>query len=234
MNPDQNPPPAPGNIPDPYPIPPRRPGVGDITPRDPREYIEPGEAHRPIKLLYVTFLVTLFSWGGFYFQRYSAGYHPLGYDEYSSGPGGVKSNVVQNIDPYTLGKRIFNENCAKCHQPDGLGLPGQYPPLVGSEWPLAPGPARMIRIVLDGMTGPIKVKGLDYNNNMTPWRDVFNDQQIAAVITFVRTQKDWGHAASPVTPEEVATIRKKTKDRPAIGPWTANELLAIPEVEPQP
>jgi mono/diheme cytochrome c family protein len=205
-----------------------------MTPRDPHEYVEPAEAHRPIKLLYVTFLAALFSWAGFYVQRYSGGYFSLEYDETSAGPGALKTNAVQNIDPYTLGKRLFNENCAKCHQPDGLGLPGQYPPLVGSEWPLASGPARVIRIVLDGLNGPITVKGLPFNNSMTPWRDTFNDQQISAVITFVRTQKEWGHTASAVTPEEVAAIRQKTKGRAAIGPWTPAELLALPDHEPQP
>jgi mono/diheme cytochrome c family protein len=133
-----------------------------------------------------------------------------------------------------LGQRIFGDTCVKCHQPDGLGLPGQYPPLVGSEWVLASGPGRMIRIVLDGLQGPIKVKGMDFNNNMTPWRDSLNDVQIASVITFVRTRKDWGHAASPVTPDEVAAMRKLTKDRPALGPWTAPELLSLPENVPAP
>jgi hypothetical protein len=92
----------------------------------------------------------------------------------------------------------------------------------------------MIRIVLDALQGPVKVKGLDFNNTMTPWRDTLTDQQIAAVVTYVRTQKDWGHNASPVTPEEVAAIRAKTKSRPATGPWTAAELAAIPEHESQP
>ena len=90
-------------------------------------------------------------------------------------------------------------------------MPGQYPPLVGSEWVLASGPARMIRIVLDALQGPVKVKGLNFNNTMTPWRDTLTDQQIAAIITYVRTQKDWGHNASPVTPEEVAGHSRETK-----------------------
>jgi hypothetical protein len=99
---------------------------------------------------------------------------------------------------------------------------------------LTSGPARMIRIVLDALQGPVKVKGMEFNNTMTPWRDTLTDQQIAAVITYVRTQKDWDNKASAVTPADVAEIRKKTKDRPAFGPWTVSDLLAIPEHEPQP
>ena len=210
------------------------PGVSDLAVQDPREHLEPGEAHRPVSMWYVLFLCGLFGWGGFYVQRYSGGYGALGYDEELMGLGGLKTNAVQAIDPYVLGKRLFGDTCAKCHQPDGLGVPGQYPPLVGSEWVLAPGSARMIRIVLDAAQGPIKVKGLEFNNNMTPWRDALPDAQIAAILTFVRTQKEWGHSASAVAPEEVAAIRKKTKDRPAVGPWTMPELLALPEIEPGP
>ena len=209
-------------------------GVPDLAAADPREHLEPGEAHRPLSLWYVTFVCLFFFWGGLYVERYSGGYKALVFDENASGLGSGKTNAVPAIDPYVLGQRIFGETCAKCHQPDGQGLPGQYPPLVGSEWALAAGPARMIRIALDGAQGPITVKGLPFNNTMTPHRDALSDLQLASVITFVRTQKDWGHKASPVTPEEVAAIRKKTKDRPAIGSWTAPELLAIPVTEPQP
>ncbi|MCX6905373.1 MAG: cytochrome c [Verrucomicrobia bacterium] len=209
-------------------------GVADLAPNDPREHIEPGEEERPLSLLYISFLCVLFGWGGYYTQRYSGGFGALSYNENASGLGPPKTNAVQNIDPYALGQRVFSDTCAKCHQPDGLGLPGQYPPLVGSEWALAPGPARMIRIALDGLQGPIKVKGLDFNNTMTPHRDVLTDLQIASAITYVRTQKDWGNKASPVAPEEVAAIRKKTKDRPAVGSWTVPDLLAVPETEPMP
>jgi mono/diheme cytochrome c family protein len=209
-------------------------GVVDLAPADPREYIEPGESHRPISIWLVTFLGVLLFWGGWYVQRYSGGYEALVFDEQATGLGGVKSNAVPVIDPYVLGKRLYGDTCAKCHQPDGLGLPSQYPPLAGSEWVLAPGPARMIRIVLDAAQGPIQVKGVAFNNTMTPWRDTLTDQQIAAIITFVRTQKEWGHNTSPVTPEEVAAIRQKTKNRTAVGPWTVNELMALPENESSP
>jgi mono/diheme cytochrome c family protein len=208
-------------------------GVEDLAPADPREHIEPTEAERPLSLWFVTFLCVCFGWGGYYLQRYSADYGALSYDE-NAGLGGAKTNVVKQVDPYVLGRRLFESVCARCHQPDGQGVAGQYPPLVGSEWVLAPGPARLIRIVLDGLQGPITVKGVAYNNNMTPHRDALTDAQIAAVLTYLRTQKDWGHSAAPVTPEEVAAIRSKTKDRAALGAWTAAELLALPEHEPAP
>ena len=217
----------------PTPAPPQAAGVADLAAADPREHVEPGESHRPMTLLYVLFLCAFFAWAGFYTQRYSGGYQALVYDENASGMP-ARSNVVAVVDPYVLGQRVFGNTCSKCHQLDGQGLPGQYPPLVGSEWVLASGPARMIRIVLDGAQGPITVKGVAFNNNMAAHRDALNDQQIAAVITYVRTQRDWGHSAAPVTSEEVAAVRKKTKDRPALGAWTVPELLALPENEPPP
>ncbi len=198
---------------------PPRTGVADLACADEYEEIDPGEQHPPMPLWLVTFVGALLFLGGIYLQRYSGGYAAMVYDENTSG-GQPKATIPAPVDPYVMGKRIFANICAKCHQPDGLGLPGQYPPLVGSEWALAPGPARMIRIALDGLQGPITVKGLNFNNTMAPLRDTLTDQQIAAAITYVRTQKDWGHGASPVTPEEVADIRNKTKGRPLIGSWT--------------
>ena len=213
--------------------PPPQTGVADLACADLREPIVPGEEHPPLPLWLVTFIGALLFWGGIYLQRYSGSYTAMVYDENASG-GQPKANIPAPVDPYVMGKRIFANICAKCHQPDGLGLPGQYPPLVGSEWALTPGPARMIRIVLNGLQGPITVKGVNFNNTMAPLRDTLTDQQIAAAITYVRTQKDWGHGASPLTPEEVADIRNKTKGRSLIGSWTPVELLAIPEHEPKP
>lgn len=218
MNPDK-PTPDPGK--------PDTPGVDDIAPSDPREPVEPGEAHRPISVWVVAFMGVVLFWGGSHLQSYSGSFKPLVYNEEDSGRGGLATNAVREVDPYTMGKRLFADTCAKCHQPDGEGLAGQYPPLAHSDWVLASSPDRMIRIVLDALQGPVKVNGATYNNTMTAWRDSLTDQQIAAIITFERTHKEWGHHASAVSPEQVAAIRKATTNRS--GPWTAEELLAIPE-----
>jgi len=53
---------------------------------------------------------------------------------------------------------VFKESCALCHQTTGLGKEGQFPPLAGSDWLLASGPNRIGRIVLNGLTGPIRVE----------------------------------------------------------------------------
>ena len=125
-----------------------------------------------------------------------------------------------------LGREIFATTCAQCHQNSGLGTPGLNPPLAGSEWVLAEGPNRIIRIVLNGAMGEFEVKGAKFNAVMVAWRDVFDDKKIAAVLTYIRNHPDWGHKASPVKPEEVAKIRKATDGR--ASSWTAPELLTVP------
>ena len=116
--------------------------------------------------------------------------------------------------------------CAACHQPNGKGIPGQFPPLAGSDWVVVGGPNRMIRIVLHGLQGPMIVDGLPYNNIMAPL-GTLSDEDIAAVLTYVRGNKEWGNNAAPITPEQVAAVRAQTSDRSQ--PWTADELLRIPD-----
>lgn len=109
--------------------------------------------------------------------------------------------------------------CTACHQVNGQGLPGAFPPLAGSEW--VTGRAEIpIAIVLHGMQGEITVKGAKYNNVMTPWGTTFNDQEIANVVTYIRSQ--WGNKAKAVTAADVAKVRAATKARKAS--FTAAEL----------
>jgi len=123
-----------------------------------------------------------------------------------------------------LGKKIFTANCAACHQATGTGVPGQYPPLAGSEW-VAGNEERIIRIVLNGLKDPIKVKGNDFNNVMTPFGELLKDEQIANVLSYVRSE--WGNTSPEVQPETVAKVRADTAGRKV--QWTVAELLkAVP------
>ena len=120
----------------------------------------------------------------------------------------------------SIGRQVFM-TCTTCHQANGQGVPATYPPLAGSH--IATGaPEVPIAIVLHGMSGPITVEGKTYNNIMTPWGAVFNDTQIASVLTYVRSQ--WGNSASPVTAAQVAAVRAKTSARKTM--WTWPELQA--------
>jgi mono/diheme cytochrome c family protein len=136
------------------------------------------------------------------------------------------TRIAPPKDDNAFGKMVYTMSCAPCHQVSGLGAPGVAPPLAGSEWVTAEGPNRIIRIVLHGVAGPMKVKGVDWNLAMVPWKDSLDDKQIAAAISFIRQNKEWGHNASPVTPEQVAKIRKETDSRATA--WTEAELLQVP------
>src|SRR5439155_5056989 len=120
------------------------------------------------------------------------------------------------------GKVVFSTTCAACHQATGEGVEGTYPPLAGSE--LANGDeAKLIRIVLHGLTGPVEVAGETYSGMMPPWGGILKDADVAAVLTYVRSA--WGNKAAPVTAAKVAAIRAATASRTT--PWTAAELAAI-------
>jgi mono/diheme cytochrome c family protein len=120
------------------------------------------------------------------------------------------------------GESIYEMACLPCHQPEGKGLPGVYPPLVGSEW-VRSDSGRLIKILLHGLTGPITVAGQNFGGpNAVPMPSLggLTDKQIADVLTFVR--KEFGATASAVSANEVKKVRAATANR--VEPWTAEEL----------
>jgi cytochrome c oxidase cbb3-type subunit 2 len=114
--------------------------------------------------------------------------------------------------------------CFTCHQPNGEGLAGQFPPLAGSDWVLGD-KERLIKISMYGLMGEIEVNGVKYNNVMAPPGippGSLTDDQIANVLTYIRN--DWGNSASAVSAEEVATVRASLKGRAPMQMFTAAEL----------
>jgi mono/diheme cytochrome c family protein len=119
--------------------------------------------------------------------------------------------------------------CATCHQAEGQGMPGAFPPLAGSEW-ITGNPEVPIRIVLAGLQGAIDVKGTTYNALMPPPAGM-TDEQIAEAITYARTH--FGNTASKVDVAQVKEVRAALAGRAA--PFTADELkplLAAAAAEP--
>jgi hypothetical protein len=81
-------------------------------------------------------------------------------------------------------------------------------------------------IVLKGLQGPVKVKGQQYGTAvMQPWDKTLTDKQIADVMTYERT--DWGNSASPVTAEQIATLRKELANHP--NSFTEPDILGAPD-----
>jgi len=142
-------------------------------------------------------------------------------------PVGVPTWLAAQIES---GKEIYMKAapggglCFTCHQPNGQGISGQFPPLAGSDWVLGE-KERLIKISIHGLMGEIEVNGVKYNNVMAPPGippGSLTDQQIADVLTYIRNE--WGNSASAVSPEEVATIRSTVKDRGPMQMWTVAEL----------
>jgi len=115
------------------------------------------------------------------------------------------------------GKAVYSRTCIACHQPTGMGLPPVFPPLAGSEW-VAKDASIAVRNIVNGMQGPITVKGVTYNSMMPPVAGL-SDKDIADVVTYVNNT--WGNSGPSVTEAEVAAIKKKYADRKT--PWTAAE-----------
>jgi mono/diheme cytochrome c family protein len=121
------------------------------------------------------------------------------------------------------GGQLYTLYCSACHAPDGKGATGGlFPPLAGSPW-LAGAPDRAIKVILHGLHGPVEVLGKTYDLEMPPQGAVLPDDQIAAILTHVRSS--WGNQAAAVTAETVQTIRATTAQRKTS--WTAPELLQL-------
>jgi mono/diheme cytochrome c family protein len=136
-------------------------------------------------------------------------------------PPPLKPLTPAEQDRFLAGQKVYGTVCVQCHKPDGMGLAGLAPPLVGSEWALGP-EDRCVRIVLNGVRGPITVNGEGFNLEM-PNLATLSDEQIAGALTFVR--RSWDNDGSPVDPETVARIRGETHARSE--QWTERELLRV-------
>ncbi len=114
---------------------------------------------------------------------------------------GHQNKKSADLDP---GKKVYNRYCLACHQTDGSGVPGLYPPLQQTDMVLYQ-KEELIKVILNGMQGPVEVKGEIYNNIMPP-HDYLTNEQIADVLSYIR--QSFGNDAGSVTAEEVEMLRK--------------------------
>ena len=108
--------------------------------------------------------------------------------------------------PGALGAQIYSANCARCHQPDGQGVPGVAPPLKGDALVTARDPLEQTRTILHGAAGRV-IDGKQYPGKMPAFADLLTDEEITAVINHERTS--WGNNAPATTAEAVAKERQK-------------------------
>jgi mono/diheme cytochrome c family protein len=168
----------------------------------------------------------LLYWGCYYVDEHGNGFNQYVYAPYGD-TNQLSSFTSGGDEDYALGRAKYSQICMPCHQESGLGVPNQFPPLAGSEWVNTPGPGRMIRITQTGLTGPIKIKGNDWNLTMPPMGATLTDKELAAVLYYVRNT--WGNKAPKVTVEQVKTVRGVLGGR--ADPHTAEELQKTPETE---
>ncbi|MCF2443027.1 HEAT repeat domain-containing protein [Dyadobacter sp. CY345] len=128
----------------------------------------------------------------------------------------VKSTLKgKELELFNTGKGIYAKEgyCTTCHQPDGKGLTASgFPPLTANKWVLG-SEDRLIKLALKGLLGPIEVSGKKYPGQvpMTPFGGLLNDEEMAAVLTYVRNS--FGNQGSAILPERVKKVRAATESK---------------------
>ena len=129
-----------------------------------------------------------------------------------------KEEPKEEVVAARTGEEVYTQVCQVCHQAGGAGLAGAFPPLAGSEW-VAKSSETLSKIVLHGLMGEIEVKGAKYNSVMAPLGSQLNDQEVANVLTYVRS--NWGNSSGEVKAEEVKAVRDA---HPGQGMWNPADL----------
>jgi nitrite reductase (NO-forming) len=118
-----------------------------------------------------------------------------------------RSGTVTKEQKIQAGMVLYNGTCSVCHQQNGEGLEGVFPPLANSDY-LVADKLRAVEIVLNGLSGPVTVNGVSYSSVM-PAMSQLNDDEIANILTFILNS--WGNEGEAVTNDEVSGIRAATE-----------------------
>jgi mono/diheme cytochrome c family protein len=145
--------------------------------------------------------------------------------ENAGGDTGSTASTTATTATPSGGEALYQQRCMSCHQATGEGLPGTYPPLAGSEFITAADPGVPARILIHGISGPITVKGTEYNNMMPPYGVgvQMSDEEVAQLLTYARSS--FGNSASAVTAADVKKARDETASH--TGPMTIEVLKPL-------
>jgi mono/diheme cytochrome c family protein len=209
-----------------------------------REHAEPRDGFEPVPFWVAVVCGGLLAWGGYYIGAYTADFRRDVFDRSDLKDVAPPAVAAPDPNPRTvddlkrIGEQKYLAICASCHGPEGKGQPAQkIPPLDGSEWVAGneASAARLSRILLYGLNGPITVKGALYGGAVMPNQgNILKDYELAGVITYVRNS--WGNKADPdnakpaITADEVKAARAKEGARKTNGtqPMSQDELLKLP------
>jgi len=187
-----------------------------------RELPDPEDGFEPMPIWLATAFIALLMWSFWYFGHYDARFSR---DAYTLEPqaGVMTADASPKRDVATLGKEVF-ALCAACHQQGGEGVAGTFPPLAGSERVLGEA-TPLIHLLLGGLHGEIEVKGVRYKGVMPAWAEQLSDEEIAAVLTYIRSS--FGNSAPGIAPTSVAAARGAVAQRTTA--YTDAELDALKE-----
>ena len=191
----------------------------DITPQQEREHPEPVEQANPMPWPMLVLAGGLMAFGIVYITQANVE-TPSAWGDGRSRAELTGTKKEAGGGGKVDGAAIYASLCVACHQATGMGLPGVFPPLAGSEWVVGKDTTTSA-ILLHGINGEMTVKGVAYKGAMPAFKDQLSDEQIAAVLTHVRSQ--WGNTAAAVKSETVAAVRVATKDQAA--PYNGDKEL---------
>lgn len=187
-----------------------------------REEAEPSERNQRVPLLIIALALGAMLWGVVYILlSESAGFTDFGDQRTIADLRSAVPKPGQLAD----GSQVYSANCAACHQASGLGLPGIFPPLDGSEWVTAD--ERVVAsILLYGINGQLTVKGVAYTGSMPSFGQL-SDSELAAVASHIRSA--WSNKATPLNAEHFEKVRKAaTRTTPFTGDDELKALRSAP------
>ncbi|WP_417520462.1 c-type cytochrome [Marinobacter sp.] len=204
-----------------------------------REAPEPEEGTRATPKIVLAWIAILIVWGVGYYA-WQIGKPMLGGDSRSpvatvqqapksagtNTDGGAEAPASAGADSNTAaakpdGKAIYSAQCSACHQANGQGVPGAFPPLAGSEWLVADA-AIPVAIVHDGLQGKIEVAGNSFQGVMPKFGATLSNAELAAVLSYARSE--WGNSANEIDPAAVTEHVERFGER---GDWSAEELKEV-------
>jgi mono/diheme cytochrome c family protein len=166
---------------------------------------EPTASRSTVPIWIIVLTLLLLFLGAVYFDHHSGWFDKQVYAPYTSADQlALYQPKSGAATAQARGRMVYETACGVCHGSDGLGKPGQAPPLAGSEW-AAKDIASLARIPLAGLNGPIQVAGKDWNLSMAPMGAGMSDADLAAVLTCIRGS--WGNKYGDVSADEVKAVR---------------------------
>ncbi len=187
---------------------------------------EPSVSRSTVPIWIIVMTLVLLFLGMVYFDHHSGWFDSQVYGPYAS------SEELELYQPKSgaaallaRGKAHYDQVCGLCHGVDGLGKPGQAPPLAGSEWVNTRGFERLTHIPLAGVSGQLSVKGQTWGLAMPAMGAAMSDEDLAAVLTYIRSS--WGNKDGPVTADEVKAARAALGAHPL--PMSGDQMSKMPE-----